>query len=123
MQYKIPKEFIPNPNYKCTGHECPWSHYKEGIHWGFYKEDGKNIGTCEDCMSRCDNDPACGSVECGVDQTLPDGTVIEAHCSWWLKGSCQTAAEFSTNPSNLIWTCKKKGKFFNAHFIFGSYLW
>ena len=62
-------------------------------------------------MTRCDNDPACGSVECGENQNLPDGTVVKAHCSWWRKGKCETGPEFSTNPNNLILTCKKQRKF------------
>ena len=101
MQYKVQSEFIPNSNYRCTGHECPWSAYIEGT----------DIDSCEMCMSRCDIDPSCGSVECGPDQHLPDGTVLNGHCSWWRKGVCETAAEFSTNPANYIWTCKKQRKF------------
>ena len=111
MQYNVPNELIPNPRYKCTGHECPWSNYKEGIHWGLYKENGKQMGNCTLCMNKCENDPECGSLECGLDLPLPDGTVKKAHCSWWKRGTCETAGEFSTNPHNLIMTCKKQGKF------------
>ena len=61
-------------------------------------------------MARCDNDPSCGSVECGPDQDLPDGKTLEGYCSWWKVGKCEAAAEFSTNPQNLILTCKKQRK-------------
>ena len=111
IQYNIPAEHIPNPQYRCTSHECPWNQYKEEIDWGFYKEDGEHIDNCRLCMTRCDDDPACGSVECGENQNLPDGTVVKAHCSWWRKGKCETGPEFSTNPNNLILTCKKQRKF------------
>ena len=119
MQYKVQSQFIPNSNYRCTWHECPWSAYIEGADWGFYKENGGDIDSCEICMSRCDMDPACGSVECGPDQNLPDGTVLSGHCSWWRKGFCETAAEFSTNPANYIWTCKKQRKI--HHFRITTY--
>ena len=62
-------------------------------------------------MSKCDNDQSCGSVECGPDQSLPDGTILKGQCSWWKTGVCETAAEFSINPHNYILTCKKLGKF------------
>ena len=98
---------IPNPRYKCTWHECAWSQYEKGTDWGFYKEGGEDIRTCDVCMRRCDEDPSCGSVECGNDQPLLDGTVIKSYCSWWRKGSCETADEFTTNPKDFIMTCKK----------------
>ena len=62
-------------------------------------------------MSKCDIDPSCGSVECGPDQVLPDNTTLKGQCGWWKTGVCETAAEFSINPHNYIWTCKKLGKF------------
>ena len=110
MQYKIPADYIPNPNYRCTGHECPWSAYIEGQDWGFYKNNGQHINSCKACMSRCDNTTSCGSIECGPDQPLTDGTVLRGYCSWWREGLCETAQEFSTNPHNYIWTCKKQRK-------------
>ena len=114
MQYTIPKEYIPNPyqlTYRCTGHECPWSQYNNGTDFGYYMEREEHIDDCGSCMSKCDNDPFCGSVECGPDQPLPDGTILKGYCSWWRKGKCETAAEFSTNPENYVWTCKKQCKY------------
>ena len=111
IKYDIPNEDIPNPRYKCTHHNCPWSEYQKDVHWGFYIEMGANITGCELCMTKCDHNMSCGSVECGEDQPLLDGTVVKAHCSWWRKGSCETAEEFTTNPADFIWTCKKKGNY------------
>ena len=111
MQYTIPKEYIPSPyqlTYRCTGYECPWSNYNNCTDFGFYKEGEEHINDCGSCMAKCDNDSLCGSVECGPDQPLPDGRVLKGYCSWWRTGNCESAAEFSTNPENYIWTCKKQ---------------
>ena len=113
MQYNFDMGHFPNPyrlTYRCTGHECPWSQYNNGTDFGFYEEGGGHIKDCGSCMAKCDEDPSCGSVECGPDQPLPDGTVLEGYCSWWRTGKCETAAEFSTNPNNYILTCKKQCK-------------
>ena len=110
VQYTIPQEYIPNPRYRCTGHECPWSQYKENIDFGFWEINGHRITSCADCMVLCDDNESCGSVECGPDQDLPDGTKIMGYCAWWRPGVCETAAEFTTNPANYIWTCQKQRK-------------
>ena len=111
IQYNIPQEYIPDSQYRCTHHECPWSQYEEDIDFGFWKDGEERITSCQTCMERCNNDPSCGSVECGPDHNLPDGTVLYGYCSWWAVGKCEKAAEFSTNPANYIWTCKKERKF------------
>ena len=111
IQYDVSQDFIPNPRYRCTHHECPWSQYKEDTDFGFWTDSGERIANCERCMERCDNNQTCGSVECGPDQALPSGSILFGYCSWWRKGVCETAAEFTTNPNNYILTCKKQGEF------------
>ena len=101
---------IPNPGYRCTHHECPWSQYEEEIDFGFWTDAGERIANCERCMEKCDNNQTCGSVECGPDQALSSGSVLFGYCAWWKKGNCETAAEFTTNPENYILTCKKQCK-------------
>ena len=107
IQYAVS---IYEPQYRCTHHECPWSHYEEDTDFGFWTDNGERIASCTRCMELCDNDPSCGSVECGPDQDLPSGSVLSGYCSWWKAGKCEAAAEFTTNPANYILTCKKQGK-------------
>ena len=84
----------------------------ENTDYGFWEDGGQPIDSCQRCMERCDNDQSCGSVECGPDQDLPDGSTLPGHCSWWKVGKCETAAEFTTNPPNSIWTCMKQSKLY-----------
>ena len=58
-------------------------------------------------MERCDEDQLCTSLECGPNQDMQDGTVINGYCAYWYHGLCESEEEFSLNPANLIWTCKK----------------
>ena len=115
-QYEIPQNEVNilNPGYKCSNHECPWYKYEYGSDYGYWMDDGKQIKSCKRCMEICDVDPSCGSVQCGPDQSLPNG-VAEGFCIWWKKGKCVKATEFTvTQPANdlfdFIWTCKKHGK-------------
>ena len=115
MQYNYPLEDFPDylvlpTKYKATPCECRWDEYTEGTEWGFYYNGGSNITGCAACMEKCDLDPSCGSVECGEDQPLLDGSIIPAHCTWWRNGTCQTEDEFKLNPNNFIVTAKKLGK-------------
>ena len=112
IEYEISSDWIPNPGYKCTHRECPWDNYIKDTEFGFYLENGKNIsGTnCETCMIRCDNDPGCSSVECGIDQLLPNDKVVKSHCSWWGRNMCDDGWELTLDQSsntNYMWTCKK----------------
>ena len=58
-------------------------------------------------MKHCDEDSLCTSLECGPDQEMQDGTMIKGYCAYWYNGACDSEEEFSINPGNLIWTCKK----------------
>ena len=115
MRYNFPSNELPDPtNYKASYCECRWDEYQQDSgdgtgDWGFYTEAGSNITDCATCMQKCSLDSNCGSVECGTNQTLIDGTVITPHCTWWRTGVCETAQEFKLNPHNLIITAKKKG--------------
>ena len=85
------------------------------VDWGFYTENDQPItgNNCESCMSKCENDENCGSVECGRDQELQHQQTKHSHCSWWRNGNCEEAFEYSLdqNKQNYIWTCKKQGTF------------
>ena len=113
IEYEIQSDYIPNPGYKCTQRECPWDNYIKDTEFGFYLENGKNISgyNCETCMTRCDNDPGCSSVECGADLPLPNGKVVKSHCSWWGRYMCDDGVELTLDQSsvtNYMWTCKKE---------------
>ena len=94
--------------YKCTAHECAWSDYQRYSDWDFFIQNGSNITDCGQCMALCDGSQNCTSLECGPDQLLPDGTIINGYCSYWTHGLCESATEFTLNPHNYIWTCKKE---------------
>ena len=109
-------EALPNMSRKKTQgsngeieNECDWREYTKGQAWDFYLVNGRNISGCSACMKQCQNDPNCQTVECGEDQDLPDGTIKYAHCSWWNKTSCYKYEEYTLNPNNYIWTCRRKG--------------
>ena len=110
VTYDVPNEYIPNPGYMCTQHECNWCEYEKDVEWGFYKQYGSHISGCSRCMAFCDADVSCTSLECGEDQYLLDGTVKMAHCSWWRNRTCEKASEFTLNPPNYILTCTKRNK-------------
>ena len=109
ITYDISSDNIPNPNYKCTHHECEWIGYEKDLDWGFfYAYDGTNITGCAPCMAMCDKNTSCTSLECGEDQPMPDGSVKSAYCSYWTGSKCQKPEEFTLNPNNYIVTCKKE---------------
>ena len=62
IQYNIPQEYIPDSQYRCTHHECPWSQYEEDTDFGFWKDGEERITSCQTCMERCNNDQSCGRI-------------------------------------------------------------
>ena len=111
IKYDINSDWIPplfRDKFKCTHYECNWNDFTKGRDWDFYTDNGRNITGCNTCMQRCQEDSNCHSLECGEDQPLPDGTTKYAHCTWWNKNSCFKYEEFTLNPQNYIWTCKKR---------------
>ena len=69
-------------------------------------------------MTRCNSESWCSHIECGNDQPFLDGSIRKSHCSYWRTGSCEEPVEFTLNPQNYIYTCKKLSKFRNIHCLF-----
>ena len=115
-----------NAGYECTHRECAWANYLVDQEYGFfYTSDGKNISgnNCDECMNRCNSESWCSHIECGNDQPFLDGSIRKSHCSYWRTGSCEEPVEFTLNPQNYIYTCKKLSKFRNIHCLFWGMVW